>query len=37
VRHVTASPRRAADDLGFRASVDLASGLAEFAYAPLRA
>ena len=37
VRHVVASPRRAADELGFRATVDLASGLAEFARAPLRA
>jgi dTDP-L-rhamnose 4-epimerase len=36
VRHIVASPRRAADDLGFRAAVDLAGGLAEFARAPLR-
>jgi dTDP-L-rhamnose 4-epimerase len=37
VRHVVAAPRRAADELGFRATVDLATGLAEFARAPLRA
>ncbi|GAA1897775.1 NAD-dependent epimerase/dehydratase family protein [Asanoa iriomotensis] len=36
VRHVVASPRRAADELGFRARVGLADGLAEFAHAPLR-
>lgn len=37
VRHVTASPRRAADLLGYRATVDFAVGMAEFAVAPLRA
>jgi dTDP-L-rhamnose 4-epimerase len=37
VRHIVASPRRAADELGFRATVDLDSGLAEFVRAPLRA
>jgi dTDP-L-rhamnose 4-epimerase len=36
VRHVVASPRRAEAELGFRARVDLAAGLAEFADAPLR-
>jgi dTDP-L-rhamnose 4-epimerase len=36
VRHVTASARRAADELGFRARVDFATGMAEFAHAPLR-
>jgi dTDP-L-rhamnose 4-epimerase len=37
VRHVVASPRRAADEIGFRARVTLRDGLAEFAGAPLRA
>jgi dTDP-L-rhamnose 4-epimerase len=37
VRHVVASPARVAAELGFRASVDLATGLREFARAPLRA
>ncbi len=37
VRHVTASPQRAADLLGFHARVDFAAGMAEFATAPLRA
>jgi dTDP-L-rhamnose 4-epimerase len=37
VRHVVASPRRAADELGFRAEVPLAEGIAEFVHAPLRA
>ncbi|WP_426574381.1 NAD-dependent epimerase/dehydratase family protein [Aquihabitans sp. McL0605] len=37
VRHVTASPQRAADLLGFRASVGFDEGVAEFATAPLRA
>jgi dTDP-L-rhamnose 4-epimerase len=37
VRHIVASPRRAADELGFRAAIGLTSGLAEFARAPLRA
>jgi len=36
VRHVVASPRRAGTELGFRAAVGLAEGLAEFASAPLR-
>ncbi|WP_089254434.1 NAD-dependent epimerase/dehydratase family protein [Asanoa hainanensis] len=37
VRHVVASPRRAADELGFRAGVPLGEGIAEFVHAPLRA
>jgi dTDP-L-rhamnose 4-epimerase len=37
VRHVVASPARAALALGFRAEVDFASGIAEFARAPQRA
>ena len=37
VRHVTASPERAAAQLGFRASIRPEVGLAEFATAPLRA
>jgi dTDP-L-rhamnose 4-epimerase len=37
VRHVVASPARAAAELGFRAAVDLATGVREFAHAPLRA
>jgi dTDP-L-rhamnose 4-epimerase len=36
VRHVVASPARARTELGFRAAVDLADGIAEFAHAPLR-
>jgi dTDP-L-rhamnose 4-epimerase len=36
VRHVTASPARAEAQLGFRAEVDFAAGVAEFATAPLR-
>ena len=36
VRHVVASPARAADDLGFRAQIRFADGIAEFARAPLR-
>jgi dTDP-L-rhamnose 4-epimerase len=36
VRHVVASPARAARDLGFRARIGLAEGIAEFAHAPLR-
>lgn len=36
VRHVVASPARAEAELGFRARIGLAEGLAEFAYAPLR-
>lgn len=37
VRHVVASPAAAARDLGFRARVSFAAGVAEFARAPLRA
>lgn len=37
VRHVVASPERAATELRFRASVSPQEGLAEFAEAPLRA
>jgi dTDP-L-rhamnose 4-epimerase len=37
VRHVVASPARAADELGFRAVVGLDRGLRDFARAPLRA
>ena len=36
VRHIVADPARAADVLGFRAVVDPADGLREFATAPLR-
>ncbi|GGN74967.1 NAD-dependent dehydratase [Actinoplanes lobatus] len=36
VRHVVAAPARARTELGFRATVDLADGIAEFASAPLR-
>jgi dTDP-L-rhamnose 4-epimerase len=36
VRHVTASTERAADDLGFRAMIGFAEGMAGFATAPLR-
>jgi dTDP-L-rhamnose 4-epimerase len=36
VRHVVASPARAATELGFHARIALADGLAEFAHAPLR-
>ncbi len=36
VRHIVASPARAAELLGFRAVVDPRDGLREFAYAPLR-
>jgi dTDP-L-rhamnose 4-epimerase len=36
VRHIVASPESAARDLGFRATVDFTSGVAEFATAPLR-
>ena len=36
VRHVTASPERAAAELGFRAQVSFADGVTEFATAPLR-
>jgi dTDP-L-rhamnose 4-epimerase len=37
VRHIVASPEAAARSLGFRAAVDFAEGVAEFAKAPLRA
>ncbi|WP_028645195.1 NAD-dependent epimerase/dehydratase family protein [Nocardioides sp. URHA0020] len=37
VRHIVASPERAAAELGFRASIRPADGLREFATAPLRA
>ena len=36
VRHVLASPERAATELGFRATVDLTSGIRDFARAALR-
>lgn len=36
VRHVVASPRRAAAEFGFTATIGLADGLAELARAPLR-
>jgi dTDP-L-rhamnose 4-epimerase len=36
VRHVVASPARAAAGLGFRAQIRFADGIAEFARAPLR-
>ena len=36
VRHVVASPERAARDLGFTAEVPFAGGMADFAAAPLR-
>ena len=36
VRHIVASPEGAARDLGFRAQTSFASGIAEFAKAPLR-
>ena len=36
VRHVVASPQRAADELGFRAAIAPAEGLPAFATAPLR-
>jgi dTDP-L-rhamnose 4-epimerase len=37
VRHIVASPEAAARDLGYRAAVNFADGVAEFARAPLRA
>ena len=37
VRHVVASPARAAEELGFRAQVSPSTGLPAFATAPLRA
>lgn len=36
VRHIVADPTRAADVLGFRASIDPRDGLRQFAFAPLR-
>jgi len=36
VRHIVASPEGAAHDLGFRAQIRFAEGMAEFASAPLR-
>jgi dTDP-L-rhamnose 4-epimerase len=36
VRHIVADSSRAAEVLGFRASVDPGDGLREFAFAPLR-
>ncbi|MGZ6793993.1 MAG: NAD-dependent epimerase/dehydratase family protein [Mycobacteriales bacterium] len=36
VRHVVASPARAAEELGFRAATAFADGMKEFATAPLR-
>ncbi len=36
VRHVVASPRGAAEHLGFEAEVGFAEGMADFAHAPLR-
>jgi dTDP-L-rhamnose 4-epimerase len=36
VRHIVASPAGAARDLGFRARIGFAAGMAEFARAPLR-
>ena len=36
VRHIVADPTRGAEVLGFRAAVDPADGLREFAFAPLR-
>ncbi|PZS32547.1 MAG: NAD-dependent dehydratase [Pseudonocardiales bacterium] len=36
VRHIVASPARATEELGFRAAVPFAEGMAEFAHAPLR-
>jgi dTDP-L-rhamnose 4-epimerase len=37
VRHIVASPRRAAEVLGFAAEIGFESGMAEFAHAPQRA
>jgi dTDP-L-rhamnose 4-epimerase len=37
VRHIVASPARAAEVLGFEAEVDFAAGMADFARAPQRA
>ena len=37
VRHIVASPRRAAEELGFVAEIGFEEGMAEFARAPQRA
>jgi dTDP-L-rhamnose 4-epimerase len=37
VRHIVAAPDAAARELGFRAAIEFAAGIAEFAHAPLRA
>jgi dTDP-L-rhamnose 4-epimerase len=37
VRHIVASPRRAAEELGFIAEIGFEAGMAEFAHAPQRA
>jgi dTDP-L-rhamnose 4-epimerase len=37
VRHIVASPRRAAEELGFVAEIAFEAGMAEFAHAPQRA
>jgi dTDP-L-rhamnose 4-epimerase len=37
VRHIVASPRKAAEELGFNAEIGFAEGMAEFAHAPQRA
>jgi len=37
VRHIVASPKAAATELGFRARTGFSEGVAEFAHAPLRA
>jgi dTDP-L-rhamnose 4-epimerase len=37
VRHIVAAPDAAASELGFRAGITFAEGIAEFAHAPLRA
>jgi dTDP-L-rhamnose 4-epimerase len=37
VRHIVASPRRAAAELGFTAAITFEAGMAEFAHAPQRA
>lgn len=36
VRHIVASPRRAAEHLAFEARVGFHEGMAEFSFAPLR-
>jgi dTDP-L-rhamnose 4-epimerase len=37
VRHIVASPRKAAAELGFAAEIAFEDGMAEFAHAPQRA